>query len=307
MPFVSRPNEPVRKNVLPIDPQLLRDVDAIARPYRDAMMMLSGVVDETARRVATASGTLPTYQSVLTEEVINALQDAIPRIASPMTRQAFRSAVDALRGLPEGIGFSMSFSQSDPRAVAWARLRSGRMIAQITDEQLRLIRQVVANAIENGVTVPQAARQISQQIGLHDRWQRAIENRYDADFQRFLREGVNPDRAANMAEQAATKYRAKLIRARARNIARTEVMASQNYGTYLGWIEAGEKGLVNLSVTQKEWAAGPSGWKGITVCDVCAPLDGMKVRVTEAFPNGLLTPPAHPNCRCRMILVPPEV
>jgi len=271
------------------------------------MMMLSDIVDETARRFAAAEGALTTFQSVLTEEVVDALQDAIPRIASPMTRQAFRSAVEALRGLPQGIGFSMSFDKSDPRAVSWARLRSGRMIAQITDEQLSMIRYIVANAIENGVTVPQAAKQISQQIGLHDRWQRAVDNRFAADFRRFLQEGVAPERATNMAQQAAAKYRAKLIRPRARNIARTEVMASQNYGTYLGWVEAGEKGLLNLSVTQKEWAAGPSGWKGIMVCDVCAPLDGLKVKVTEPFPNGLLTPPAHPNCRCRMILVPPEV
>lgn len=310
MPFASHScehgDEPIRKNALPIDPQLLRDVDAIARPYRDAITMLSDIVEENARRL-TASGGLTTYQSVLSEEIVSALQDAIPRVANPMTRQAFRAAVEALRGLPEGIGFSMSFNQSDPRAVSWARLRSGRMIAQITDEQLALIRRAVANAIQNGVTVPQVAAQISRQIGLHDRWQRAVESRFSNDVERLIRGGLSPERAFSQASQAATKYRQKLVRARSRNIARTEVMASQNYGTYLGWVEAGEKGLLNLSVTKKEWAAGPSGWKGISVCDVCSALDRVQVKLTEPFPNGLLTPPAHPSCRCRMILVPPEV
>lgn len=307
MPFVSRPNKPVNKNVKPIDPQLLKDVDAIAEPYRAAMMQLSNIVDETARRLAASGESLTTFQSLLTQEVIEALQNAIPRVASPMTRQAFRSAISALRGLPQGIGIGMSFDDSDPRAVSWARLRSGRLIAQITDEQVELIRRIVSNAIANGVTVPQAAKQIEQVVGLHDRWQRAVDNRYQNDVRRLMRDGLSQERAVNMAEKNAAKYRQKLIRTRARNIARTEVMASQNYGTYLGWLEAGEKGLVNLSITKKEWVAGPSGWKGISVCEQCAPYDGMKVPMTAAFPNGLLTPPAHPNCRCRMILVPPEV
>jgi hypothetical protein len=181
------------------------------------------------------------------------------------------------------------------------------MIAQIQDEQLDRIRQIISNAIANGVTVPQAAQQIRQVIGLHDRWQRAVDNAYERDVQRYITEGIKPQRAVAMAEQNAEKYRAKLIRARARNIARTEVMAAQNQGTLLAWMQAGEKGLLNLSKTKKEWMAGPSGWKGITVCDHCSPLNGQQVLVTLPFNNGLLCPPAHPNCRCRMILIPPEV
>lgn len=271
------------------------------------MQQLSDVVDETARRVVATGQGLPAFQATLSDEIITALQNAIPRITTPMTRQAFRSAIQALRGLPQGIGIGMSFDDSDPRAISWARLRSGRLIAQISDEQLEMVRRIVSNAIANGVTIPQAAKQIEQVVGLHDRWQRAVENRYNSDIRRLIADGIKPERATTMAQQNAVKYRQKLIRTRARNIARTEVMASQNYGTYLGWIEAGEKGLVNLSVTQKEWVAGPSGWKGISTCDFCAPLDGIKVPVTSSFPNGLLTPPAHPNCRCRMILIPPEV
>ena len=307
MPFVSRPSKPVTKKVKPIDPQLLKDVDAIAAPYRQAMMALSDIVDETARQVASSSNDLTEFQARLTEEVIKSLQNAIPRISTPMTRQAFRSALEALRGLPQGLGIGISFDDSDPRAVSWARLRSGRLIVQISEEQVEMIRRIVSNAIANGVTIPQAAKQIEQVVGLHDRWQRAVENRYNNDLRRYISEGISPSRATTMATQNSAKYRQKLIRTRARNIARTEVMASQNYGTYLGWIEAGEKGLVNLSVTKKEWVAGPSGWKGISVCDLCAPYDGMKVPITSSFPNGLLTPPAHPNCRCRMILIPPEV
>lgn len=306
MPFRSQPSR-VAKNRKPVDPQLLRDVDAIARPYREAMNQLANIVDDAARTAMAQAGTLENFQTVLSNEIVASLQAAIPRVGSPATAQVFRAAVAALRGLPAGISLAMSFDKFDPRAVAWAKLRGSRLIAQITDEQMRAVRNIIANAIANGVPVPQAARQIRMVVGLHDRWQRSVNNVYEANFQSLIREGANTDRASQIAVQRAERHRNKLIRARALNIARTEVAAAQNYGTYLGWIEAGEKGLLNLSVTQKEWAAGPSGWKGISVCDFCAPLDGMRVPLTASFPNGLLTPPAHPSCRCRMILVPPEV
>lgn len=307
MPFVSRKSNQVAKNALPIDPQLLKDVDAMALPYRAAMQGLDRVVQEAARQIASGADALQTFQMLLSESVVAHLSAQIPSVAGVMSRQAFRAAVEAIKTLPQGLSVAMSFDKSDPRAIAWARLRAGKMIAQIQDEQLLAIRRIIANAISEGVTVPQAAKQIEQVVGLHDRWQRAVDNSYERDVQRYIADGVKPTRAATMAEQNAVKYRQKLIRARARNIARTEVMASQNQGTLLAWMQAGEKGLINLSLTKKEWMAGPSGWKGITVCDTCAPLNGQQVPVTSPFDNGLLAPPAHPSCRCRMILIPPEV
>lgn len=279
----------------------------MAAPYREAMMGLDAVVREAARRIGDGADALATFQTLLSDAVVQHLSAQIPSATGVMSRQAFRAAVRAIKDLPTGLSIAMSFDKSDPRAIAWARLRAGKMIVQIQDEQLQAIRQIISNAIANGVTVPQAAKQIEQVVGLHDRWQRAVNNAYERDVQRFIAEGVNSERAVTMAQQNAAKYRQKLIRARARNIARTEVMAAQNQGTLLSWLQAGEKGLINLSLTKKEWMAGPSGWKGISVCDFCAPLNGQQVPVTSPFDNGLLAPPAHPNCRCRMILVPPEV
>lgn len=307
MPFVSQKSNRVSKNALPIDPQLLKDVDAMAAPYRAAMQGLDRVVQEAARQVAAGADALQTFQMLLSQSVVEHLAAQIPVAAGVMSRQAFRAAVEAIKDLPSGLSVAMSFDKSDPRAIAWARLRAGKMIAQIQDEQLLAIRRIISNAIAEGVTVPQAAKQIEQVIGLHDRWQRAVDNSYERDIQRYINEGVKPTRAATMAQQNAVKYRQKLIRTRARNIARTEVMAAQNQGTLLSWMQAGEKGLINLSLTKKEWMAGPSGWKGISVCDLCSPLSGQQVPVTAPFDNGLLAPPAHPSCRCRMILVPPEV
>ena len=306
MPFVSRPSN-VRKNILPVDPDLRRDVEQIARPYRRVLNGLAQVVADVSADFARNPDAFAQYQASLNQAIVDSLQGAIPSITNPMTQQTFREAMQAIKNLPRSLGVGISFDQTDPRAVAWARLRSSSMVVQITDEQLQMIRVLVSNALQNGVPIPQLSQQISQVVGLHDRWQRAVSNSFDQDVNALIAEGVNPARAMNIAGEKADKYRQKLIRARAQNIARTEVMAAQNYGTFLGWIQAGEKGLLNLSVTRKQWMVGPSGWKGIAVCDICAPLGDMIVPVTQPFPNGLLTPPAHPNCRCRMILIPPEV
>jgi SPP1 gp7 family putative phage head morphogenesis protein len=46
----------------------------------------------------------------------------------------------------------------------------------------------------------------------------------------------------------------------------------------------------------KTWMAEPDA------CDICLPLDGETVPVSEPFRSGDMTPPAHPNCRCDITL-----
>jgi hypothetical protein len=87
------------------------------------------------------------------------------------------------------------------------------------------------------------------------------------------------------------------------NIARTEILAAQNIGQLLSWYQAADQGFVDLSRAEKEWVAGPSGWKNIDVCPICEDLEGQRVPVTGVFTNGEICPPAHPNCRCTMNLI----
>ena len=83
-------------------------------------------------------------------------------------------------------------------------------------------------------------------------------------------------------------------------IARTEVQLAQNQGRYLGWQQSYESGLLDGGST-KMWITAYQD-----VCDECQELNGQVVSWNGAFTNGDIMPPAHPNCRCTAVVIPPD-
>jgi SPP1 gp7 family putative phage head morphogenesis protein len=84
-------------------------------------------------------------------------------------------------------------------------------------------------------------------------------------------------------------------------IARTEIQIAQNEGRYEGWKQADEAGYIDPSA-MKMWVTA----KDERTCDVCAPLDGELAPWNGLFSIGLEAPIVHPNCRCAMVMVPPD-
>jgi hypothetical protein len=85
--------------------------------------------------------------------------------------------------------------------------------------------------------------------------------------------------------------------ARVKTIAHTEAMAAANEGQKQLWEQAAKDGYL----TGKEsmiWIVTPDD----RLCDICEGLEDMVVPLGESFPEG--GPPAHPNCRCTIGLVP---
>lgn len=82
---------------------------------------------------------------------------------------------------------------------------------------------------------------------------------------------------------------------RAERIARTETMRASNEGLLESWRQALDEELIEGDL-KKEWITTPDD----RLCPVCEPLDGEQVGVDETFSVGVVTPPAHPNCRCTM-------
>lgn len=61
-------------------------------------------------------------------------------------------------------------------------------------------------------------------------------------------------------------------------------------------VNAYQSGLLNFGI---ESGAKEKTWEALAgACQVCAPLDGETVKITEQFSNGLDRPPGHPRCRC---------
>lgn len=196
------------------------------------------------------------------------------------------------------------FNYISERATAYAQTRSGQLVTAIDQSNRLAIRQAITQAITGQKTVDQTARSLRQIVGLHPRWARAVDRFNDTNFRRLVREGFSTDKAADMADSMTEKYRRKLIRRRAEMIARTEVQQAQNFGREASWAATERAGLVDARA-EKEWVTAPMGSRYGPPCEECQSLRGTRVPWNGSFANGRSMPPAHPNCRCTAVLVPP--
>jgi hypothetical protein len=192
---------------------------------------------------------------------------------------------------------TISFLNEDVVSVKYAQQQSGKLIAAITDSQREAIRSVMGEALQGRHTVDEAARIVRGSIGLHPAWADAVTKYRLKQEARFVREGASPAAAAKRADKMALTYRNRLIARRAQTIARTEIQTASNLGRYAGWAQMIGSGVAKPT-SMKEWSPGPGA------CEKCASVSGETVRWDAQFSNGLVMPPAHPNCRCTAVLVP---
>jgi hypothetical protein len=290
MPFLSK-----ARNRPPV--QLTQREREVVNSFLDAVRALGQQLDLSAVQAMIRNGVPGTLN---VSDFISQLGGFVDAVRG----EVGASGLSAIReSLPTGYKSVVGFDRLDPRAVAWAEERAGVLIAQISDEQREMLRRTIAQGITDQVTAEELGMRIRSQIGLHSQWGQAVERATSKELKRLMANGLSMEKALERAEKFRQRYHDKLLRTRARNIARTEIMTAQNQGRLLGWLEMANQGILAPNAL-KTWKVGPSGWKGKVVCDVCAPLDGQSVKVTESFSNGVAMPPAHPNCRCTAVIKP---
>lgn len=292
-----------------LDPILAQEIQALAVLYNTAFSGLAAAA-ERARNAMIASGRTTTadlrgFQEVFAAEVQRTLGRSLSDVSDGTRDQLLRDVQRSMQNLPSGISMAMRFDRTDPRAIQWASTRAGSLISQIQSETLEAVRRIIANALSEGGGVFGAATQLSRVVGLHERWQTAVDNFYEREIDRLseLFPELGAEEIAGRAQSAAEQYRGRLTASRAETIARTEIIAAQNTGQLVSWLQAADQGLLDLNRAYKEWVVGPDGWAGIAVCEVCLELGGEVVPVLGVFSNGEAYPPAHPNCRCNMNLI----
>lgn len=127
--------------------------------------------------------------------------------------------------------------------------------------------------------------------------------RYDGQLQRAMQTGkpLTPEQIDKMVAAYARKYKAF----RARTIARTEAIRANNMGIQEAWRQAIESGKVSESLVRRQWIVA----RDERLCEICAPIPrlnpkvGVKQGQPFATPKGPMSmPPAHPNCRCTMVI-----
>jgi len=174
----------------------------------------------------------------------------------------------------------------NPRAVAWARRYSSKLVVEIGDTTREALRTIIADGLQAGNNPRVIARDIRQVIGLNTQRAKAVQN-YRTRLEAAGEKGI---------ERKVERHAAKQLRDRAETIARTEAINSVSAARYIAMDTAYDLGQLPRSVKRKWIPAANACPK------VCAPMRGQVVGMKEDFIAGdgrrIKHPGAHVLCRC---------
>lgn len=186
----------------------------------------------------------------------------------------------------------------NPYSLKWIQERALELIKTgLTKSQRDVIREVLLDAQSKGLRGKQVLDLLQQNLGLTARDFKAVQRR----FKLHMESGIPKAKVDSLT----MKYRDKLIKRRAQNIARTETIAAQAQGRNTAWQLAKESG--QLPEVKRIWITAPSSPNPNRPCDICEGLDGAEATLTEPYESDVIgfvqMPPAHPSCRCTETIV----
>lgn len=203
-----------------------------------------------------------------------------------------RVPLETLLSLPLAHAWSQEVNSRTRKASTPAgRQRPVSLVVDITVTTRRALREVLRRGIDKNFSSARIAREMADVVGLTERHARAVLTRRDALEAR----GFSPSRI----QRDVTRYADRLIRQRAKTIALTEVKQAREEEKLAGWEDAVLTGDLPATV-RRQWIAGDP-------CPLCAALSELSPRgLREPFSvdgRAFMTPPAHPRCKCRVIIV----
>jgi len=207
-----------------------------------------------------------------------------------ITAKAFSNSI-AKANTPK---LNYDFNPSLPDAVAAARTNAATSITQIKKSTRDAIRQMVQDALQDGLAPWELAEQVEQVVGLTGRDAVAVGKYRDAMMQTKSRSAAN---------SAANQYARRLLASRATTIARTETIKASNEGQQAYWSQGVASGDISPATVVKVWIATIPSER---TCGICSTMDGKTAPIDSSFTYGggaYLHPPVHPNCRCTTGLV----
>lgn len=253
--------------------------------------------DQSRRRVPTTALVQAIKQGRLmpaeVERLMAILQQLVRGASVPSIERMVRKAADVEdQALIERMGLRLDFKGVNPFAVRAARNQSAQLVTRVSAQSRKAIQSIVTQSIESGIAPVDAARLIRLVIGLNEPQSLAVLN----FRQRLEKAGASVDRVAAAVE----RYSAKLLRQRAMNIARTELIDALTAGQQASWLQAQERGLLPPR-TEQEWLVTPDD----RLCPVCRPMSGARAPLGGFFNTPLgprRGPTLHPQCRCALRL-----
>jgi hypothetical protein len=165
----------------------------------------------------------------------------------------------------------------------------GLLVSLSTVERLGIAESLAWRLVHNAAGLPPGQTTSVMQVA---------QNRFN-----LARRSNLPISANTLARDIAKLYLSR----RTRLILENEDQVARNFGTQLLLMNAVRKGFIPAD-TRKVWVTAVDE----RVCPVCAPMDSVAIGLGEKFRlhahRGLLrhdidlwVPPAHPNCRCRVV------
>ena len=181
------------------------------------------------------------------------------------------------------------FDITNPLATEASGTITADLVRQVTRETKKSLRVVLKQAFEDRLPPAATARRIKPLIGLHSRQAQAARN--------FRARLVASGLRADLVDARASRYAAKLLRQRSYLIARTETIRALSAGQQAAWRTARDAGRIPKTSLQRWSVVGDD-----RLCPICIALSGVKRKIGQQFPGGISHPPAHPACRCTLVL-----
>lgn len=303
----------VRKVDEPLD---LDDIDTLSEYEAQAIANVSAELAARLRSVRASAKSKAFIAAILNRNIAGAdislswseFADVADFLSGYVAEQIAAGALEGLY-LPDSTpAVRYVFDRVDPRVLEVARRRAANLIVEITTEQRELVRGLVVEALTGRFTVDQLAELVSNSIGLHSRWQRAVRNQYERTVHNLIMNGMDPIAAERRAWVLNGEYADRLLDARAQAIARTEILSAHNEGRWLGWEQAVADGLAPTNAMKRWLVRVPS--RADSPCVYCEPIADNVIPWNDMFvgPRGeeVMMPPLHPNCVCTAVLVFPD-
>lgn len=192
-------------------------------------------------------------------------------------------------------GARLVFDDRHPFSIIAARQETADLVREISEDQRNAIRATLARSFELGRTHKRTAQIIRRRIGLTTRQVETLERA----AARMIARGATDEQV----ERFLKRRSARALRLRSLNIARTETIRASHIGQLESWRQAEREGLIEKATVKRVWIVTPDDRLDLIVC---APMADQSVDFDEAFETGLgdhvMTPPAHPQCRCSVRL-----
>ena len=170
-----------------------------------------------------------------------------------------------------GSDFKLSFNVKHKKALDAVQKMSFADVKNVNNDITNYLRRSLFESLDKGEGIQGMKERLNSMFGKYSK--KELEK-----FQRGLK--VNPE------------YRAELI-------SRNSVIKAYNEGTLEQYKQSG-------FIDKKQWLAG----RDERTCPICKKLNGTKVNLDKPFKvtSGgkvyeIMTPPAHPNCRCTLLSV----